>query len=86
MKFVKAIIKFATENVLNDKEALVAELKKFIVDFNVKTKVNVTLVVNVLKALGVTEETVAGYLKDIGVDDDKAALIIEAFNESLKEK
>lgn len=86
MKFVEAIIKFATENVLNDKEALVAELKKFIVDFNVKTKVNVTLVVNVLKALGVTEETVAGYLKDIGVDDDKAALIIEAFNESLKEK
>ena len=83
MKTVKMLIKLATQNFLNDKEAIIAELKKYILDFNAKTKVNVQLVVNLLKAVGVTEETIEGFLKDIGVDEAKASLIIEAFKESL---
>ena len=83
MKTLKAIVKFSTQNLLSNKEAIKAEIDKFLLDFNAKTKVNVNFVVNALKLIGVTEETVESYLKEVGVDDAKAAIIIEAFKESL---
>ena len=83
MKTVKAIVKLATQSLLNDKAAVVEELRKFILDFNAKTKVNVNLVVNLLIAVGVTEDTIEGYLKSIGVDEAKAQIIIDAFKEAL---
>ena len=83
MKTVKAIVKFSTSAIINNKEAVKAELDKFLLDFNAKTKVNINLVVNLLKIVGVTEDSVEGYLKEVGVEDAKAAIIIEAFKESL---
>ena len=83
MKTVKAIVKIATQAVLKDKNAIVTELKQFILDFNAKTKVNVNLVVKLLQAVGVTEDTVESYLKEIGVDDVKSKIIVDAFKESL---
>ena len=86
MKTVKAIVKIATQAVLKDKESIVTELKQFILDFNAKTKVNVNLVVNLLQVVGVTEDTIEGYLKEIGVDDVKAKIIVDAFKEAVAAK
>lgn len=83
MKTVKDLIKLSTNAVINNKEAVKVELDKFLLDFNAKTKVNINLVVNLLKVVGVTEKTIEGYLKEVGVEDGKAAIIIEAFKESL---
>ena len=84
MKTLKAIVRFSTSTVLTEKEAVVAELQKFMLDFNTKTKLNVSLIVNVLKALGLTEETVEGYLTEIGVDEIRRAVLVEAFKEANK--
>lgn len=84
MKTLKAIVRFSTSTVLSEKEAVVAELQKFMLDFNTKTKLNVSLIVNVLKALGLTEETVEGYLTEIGVDEIRRAVLVEAFKEANK--
>ena len=86
MKTLKAIVRFSTNAVLTEKGAVVEEIKKFMLDFNTKTKLNITLIVNVLKAIGLTEETVEGYLVEIGVDEIRREVIIEAFKEASKEK
>lgn len=83
MKTVKAIVRLATQSFLNDKAVVVEELRQFILDFNAKTKVNVNLVVKLLIATGVTEDTIEGYLKEIGVDDTKTKIIMDAFKEAL---
>jgi len=83
MRTVKTIVKIATQAALNDKAAIVEELRKFILEFNARTKINVELVVKLLIATGVTEDTIEGYLKGIGVDDNKAQIIMDAFKEAI---
>jgi len=83
LKTLKAIVKFSTGELAKRQEAATAEIAQLIKDFDGKSPIDARLIVTGLKLVGVTEQTVETYLKDLGADDDKAKVIIEAFKKAL---
>ncbi len=86
MGILKAIVKVATNRLPTGEAILTDEMKRRIKVFEVNTRLDVDLVIVLLRLAGFTKDTVRKALAEIGVDEDKIDRIVDAFDKAKQEK